>query len=157
NRGLILKDLLRFEQALESFDRALALNPRGEGWKNRVVALKVLGRLEEALINTDQAIAEDPGNGHAHCGRAAILFQLKRIAEAAESYDRAVALTPGWADFRVDRATCKMLAGDLAGAWADYESRWEATHFVSRRADLPFPQWKGDDLSGRSIVVYHEQ
>jgi len=50
-----------------------------------------------------------------------------------------------------------LLAGNLVEGWAEYESRWNAGDFHSPRSDLPFPHWKGEDLRGRSILVYVEQ
>jgi tetratricopeptide (TPR) repeat protein len=49
NRGLTLKELKRFEEALASYDRALTLRPDyGNALSNRGVALHELKRFEEA-------------------------------------------------------------------------------------------------------------
>jgi tetratricopeptide (TPR) repeat protein len=157
NRGLILKDQKRFAEALESFDQAIALSPTGPACANRGLALNALGRIEEALESAERAIALSPGYAKAHYGRANYLTQLKRINEALESHDRAIALDPALTDAYLARSVCKLLAGNFAEGWAEYEGRWNAGDFHSPRSDLPFPHWKGEDLQGRSILVYVEQ
>ncbi|WP_159788086.1 CHAT domain-containing protein [Sodalinema gerasimenkoae] len=82
-----------FEEALESFDRALALNPNlYQAWGNRGNALSKLGRYEEALESCDRALALNPKDDVAWLNRGAALGHLGRYEEALESYDRALAL-----------------------------------------------------------------
>ena len=61
NRGNTLQRLKRNEEALASFDRALALEPRYvEAHNNRGNALQGLKRYEEALASYDRALALRP-------------------------------------------------------------------------------------------------
>jgi tetratricopeptide (TPR) repeat protein len=60
-KGASLGELRRVEEALDCFDRALALNPRlAELWHNKGNALYKLGRVEEALDCFDRALALNP-------------------------------------------------------------------------------------------------
>ena len=57
----MLHDLKRFEDALASYDKAIALKPDyAEAYNNRGNALKDLKRFEEALASYDKAIALKP-------------------------------------------------------------------------------------------------
>ncbi len=75
NRGNALHELGREEEALASFDRALAVNPGNpETWKNRGITLRVLARFDDALASFDLRLALRPGDpelltyrGHALC------------------------------------------------------------------------------------------
>ena len=93
NRGVALKALGRLDEALASYDKALALRPDyAEAFNNRGVALKALGRLDEALASYDKALAVRPDYAEAFFNRGVALQELKRFAEALASYDKALAL-----------------------------------------------------------------
>ena len=95
----MLFQLKRYEEALEAFDRALALEPDNHVIHgNRGVVLGTLDCDVEALESLDKALAGDPNNIAALNGRGGVLIRLKRYDEAMASYDRALALDPDNAD-----------------------------------------------------------
>jgi tetratricopeptide (TPR) repeat protein len=99
DRGNSLKSLGRLEEALASYDRALALDSSFlPAWNNRGVILKEMNRLEEALSSYDRALALNPDLAIVLTNRANVANELGRIAEALSGYDRALALNPGEAD-----------------------------------------------------------
>ena len=103
NLGNGLRELRRFDEALESYDRAIALQPDfAEAWGNRGNALVELRRPRDALESYDRAIALKPGFAEAHSNRARALMDLTRAEEALAACDRAIALNPA-----------------LAGAWGN--------------------------------------
>ena len=58
NRGIALHELKRYEDALASFDRAIALDPDGDAAiAGRTRSLTALGRTREALESANRAIA----------------------------------------------------------------------------------------------------
>jgi tetratricopeptide (TPR) repeat protein len=97
--------LNRLEEALESHDRALALDPGPAiAHLNRGSALAGLNRFAEALECFDHAIARDQGSALAHSNRGNALHRLERFAEALESHDRAAGLAPDLAHVHVSRS-----------------------------------------------------
>jgi tetratricopeptide (TPR) repeat protein len=105
NRGFALQELKRYDDALASFDKAIALNSnQAEAYNNRGAVLQKLNRLADALASYDRAIALKPDYANAHHNRGSILKKLKRHDEALASFDRAIALNPGRADFHNNRA-----------------------------------------------------
>jgi hypothetical protein len=98
NRGLALQNLHRYQEALESFDRALIHQPRHvEAYNNRGTALQCMNRHIEAVVNFDQAIALRPDYADALNNRGNALDALDRPLEALESIDRALRLRPDFA------------------------------------------------------------
>jgi tetratricopeptide (TPR) repeat protein len=98
-RGNTLKSLGRFEEALASYDSALAFDSGFlPAWNNRGVILKKLNRLEQALVSYDRALALNPDLAIVLTNRANVANELGRVAEALSGYDRALALNPGEAD-----------------------------------------------------------
>jgi tetratricopeptide (TPR) repeat protein len=106
NRGNALQALSRYAQALESYDRALAIRPGDrQALNNRGVALHALNRDEEALASYDRALALRPDYAEAYNNRANALRALGREAEALASCERALAIRPDYPEALCNRAT----------------------------------------------------
>jgi tetratricopeptide (TPR) repeat protein len=117
NRGAILQMMKRYDDALASYDKAIALKPDyTNAWFNRGSALKQLNRFEEALASYDKAIALNPGHAEAHNNRGVLLQQMRRFDEAIASYDKAIAAKDDHAAAHNNRGTALMSKGDMAGA-----------------------------------------
>ncbi|HMF27440.1 MAG TPA: tetratricopeptide repeat protein, partial [Candidatus Cybelea sp.] len=89
----------RLEDALASYDRAVALAPdHADTLDNRGVVLAALMRLDEALASFDRAVALRPDHANAFNNRGKTLADLKRLPDAIASFDRAITLKPDYAD-----------------------------------------------------------
>ncbi len=94
----------RTAQALDSFDRALALKPDYlDAIVNRGNALSTLGRLQEALESFEAALVLNPRNSLVLFSHGNALCKLKRPSEALDSFDRALALNPELAGVHPNR------------------------------------------------------
>ena len=158
NRGNTLQELKRLDEALASYDRALAIKPDyAEALNNRGNSLQDLKRLNEALASYDRALAIKPDYAEAFNNRGNTLQELKRLDEALASYDRALAIKPDYADALNNRGITRLLSGHFQEGWVDYEWRWQTKDFSTRRPKLDAPDWQGEDIAGRSILVFTEQ
>jgi len=158
NRGNALLELDRAEEALASYDKAIAIRPDyARAYNNRGNALKDLDRLEEGLASHQRAIALDPDYAEAHYNRGNSLKALDRLDEAIESYDAAVKMAPGYERAYYNRGLARLSLGRFESGWQDYEYRWQATDIASKRVDSGAPDWAGEPLSGRHILVFAEQ
>jgi tetratricopeptide (TPR) repeat protein len=105
NLGLALAGLKRFDEALASFERALAArSDYAEALCHRGDTLRQLGRLDEALASYDQALAARPDFAAAFSDRGNVLKAMRRFADALASYDRALALRPDFSGALSNRA-----------------------------------------------------
>jgi tetratricopeptide (TPR) repeat protein len=115
--GLCLALIGRPEEALVSFDAALALNPRYvEALLNRAVLLNDMGRSDEA--RTAFEMAEQLGKAdetgfpvmvanrlaNAHASMASEYRAAGALDEAIAQFERALELRPGYADVRLAMA-----------------------------------------------------
>jgi tetratricopeptide (TPR) repeat protein len=99
NLGLVQTALERFDEAVRSCDRAIALAPDcAAAFNNRAAALISLRRYAEALESCDRAIALKPDYAEALSNRGFALTNLRRFAEALDSCERAIALRPDFAE-----------------------------------------------------------
>jgi tetratricopeptide (TPR) repeat protein len=122
NCGLSLGALNRFEQALQKYDRALAIHPDyAEALFNRGVVLQKLLRLDEAVKSYDRAVAARPDYAEALCNRGVVLQELGRFADALESYDRALAVRPNFAEALSNRGNALKAVNRLEDALQSYD------------------------------------
>ena len=93
NRGNALLAQRRYEEALISYDEALALHPNHvSALHGRGIALRNLRRPAEALMSHDRALAIRPNDAEGLFVRGNALVALKRHEEALISYDKALAI-----------------------------------------------------------------
>src|SRR5271165_55919 len=156
--GNALMRLDRTVEALASYDRAAQLVPnQAKVWKERGGALRLLDRLTDSLASYERALAVDPDYYEAHVGRGTALHDLRRLPEALASFDRALAIKPDDATTHLDRAMCRLLIGDLAGAWPDFEWRHDYEPDVRNRSRGLGARWDGTQpLAGKSILLWAE-
>jgi tetratricopeptide (TPR) repeat protein len=105
-RGLSLRRLNQFDQALEAFNAALALDPsHAEAHNARGIVLASLGRAEDALASFDRALKLKPDYAECSNNRGIVLQEFGRLDEALASFDEALALKPGNARVHNNRGT----------------------------------------------------
>ena len=113
--GNILNKLNRKEEALNSYDKAIELNPSdATAYYNRGNVLNDLNRKEEALNSYDKAIELNPSDATAYSNRGITLRQLNRKEEALSSYDKAIELNPSDATAYYNRGIVHLILGDLS-------------------------------------------
>ncbi|HTV90058.1 MAG TPA: tetratricopeptide repeat protein [Stellaceae bacterium] len=153
--AVIQLSLGRPQEALAACEMALSLRPDDPlTLSNRSVMLNLLGRHEEAVASCDVALSLQPDGAPTLQNRGIALSALKRFDAAMASYDRALEVQPEFAECRLSRASLLLLRGALSEGWREYESRrklatWAAPHFDG-------PEWQGDDVSGRRLLLYGE-
>jgi tetratricopeptide (TPR) repeat protein len=158
NRGNALRELGRGAEALEAFGRALALKPGyAEAYNNRGNAQLELNRPSAALADYDRALALKPDYADALVNRGSALRYLNRPDDAIESLDRAIALNPELAEAHWNRALTCLASGDFEQGWQGYEWRWRRNNAEMMPRDFAQPQWRGEDLRGRTILLHAEQ
>lgn len=88
HRGMDKVRRTEYEEALEIFDRVLAMNPQiSEAWNNKGVALFYLGRAEEAIACYNQSLTVDPENLDALRNKGLVLRSLGDLEGALQAYD----------------------------------------------------------------------
>lgn len=77
-------------------------------------------------------------------------------AAAIESYDTALAANPNNPGLWSDRALAILASGDWKRGWVANEARWG---MLAKSAAwyTGAPEWQGENLAGKSILVHHEQ
>jgi tetratricopeptide (TPR) repeat protein len=95
HKGETFLELKRYNDALESYNRAVELKPKyTEAWKGQATTLLELKRYQDALEAYDKAIQLQPSYLEAWNGRGKALDRLQRYEEAIASFDNALKIQP---------------------------------------------------------------
>jgi tetratricopeptide (TPR) repeat protein len=122
NRGAVLQELEQWEEALASYEQALALHPAFAAvYFNRGNALQSLQRLDEALASYNQAIAIQPDYHDAWLNRGNALVSLKQWDAALASYNRAIVVRADSAVAHANRGNVLKELNRLDEARASYD------------------------------------
>jgi tetratricopeptide (TPR) repeat protein len=157
NLGLALAALGRHDEALAQFEEALRLRPESAEIRcNLGNLLKEQGRPEDALAQYHAALAVRPNLREAHNNLGAALTQLGRPEEAVVSFREAVRLGPDVADPHHNLAVALLLSGRCAEGWRELEWRWDTVPPNSTRRRFGAPQWMGEDIAGRRLLIHAE-
>ncbi|QWT44963.1 tetratricopeptide repeat protein [Azospira inquinata] len=159
NLGIVLGEVGRHRAAEISFRNALTLLPGIAAIHNSFGRLLAdLERFPEAEAEYRQALALDPSLGPAHSNLGVLLACLNRDQAAETCFRQALALNPDHAQARFNYSYLLLRQGRWAEAWPLLEARLAPENRLGIHVpDLPFPQWRGEPLAGRSLVVWFEQ
>ncbi|MGY9105987.1 MAG: tetratricopeptide repeat protein, partial [Alphaproteobacteria bacterium] len=135
---------------------SVALKPDDAGMvSNLGNAQRAVGNLQAALEVHKRAIALDPERGQSHYNSAIVTRDVGNFEAAQAGFGKAIELGYAPAQLFWDRALCHLMAGELETGFADYHYRWRLPESPPLHTDIA--DWDGDDLKGRSLLVYAEQ
>jgi tetratricopeptide (TPR) repeat protein len=158
NLGNALQTLSRLDEAVAAYERALAVRPGyAEALNNLGNALQTLDRLDEAVARFDAALTARPDYAAALNNLGNALQALNRHEAAIPCHARARALQPERSAAQWNEALARLAIGDFAEGWRHYEARWDAEGTGQRRRQFAAPQWRGEALEGRTILLHAEQ
>lgn len=141
-RGNALAALGQFDDALASYDSALAISPDLAGaLNNRGNVLCKLRRYQEALPCYERALALKPGFIDASFNRALALQSLRRFEEACAIHERLSAVRPDYPKLFLHRSYTLRALNRLEEALASCERA-----LTVRPDDAPALVSKGDTL-----------
>jgi tetratricopeptide (TPR) repeat protein len=157
-RATALWKLGRYDEALAAADKVISLDAdEAEGHAVRGFILGDLLRRGEQLIAIETAIRLDPDNPRHHHSRAVALSEAGQAAEALAEYDEAVRLAPDDATVRYHRSLMQLYLGDFENGFAEHEWRLKKPDFTGAKYLKLAPQWTGEDVAGKRILVFAEQ
>ncbi|MGH8687901.1 MAG: tetratricopeptide repeat protein, partial [Burkholderiales bacterium] len=158
NLGSVLHMQGRLDDALAAYRRALDLDPSlPQANQNYASIVRDAGALERAAEEYRRAVLANPGDALALNDLGNTLRELGRHEESLEVFARALAIDPDLAQAHFSRSFVRLLCGDYAGGWKDYEWRWKIPAFNSPVRRFALPLWDGRPRPRGTILLHAEQ
>ncbi len=160
NLGILLWKQGRLADAADCLRRALALDPAmADAHGNLGIVQKELGQFGEAEDGYRRALELDPQSARMHSNLGLLYQETNRQQEAQQAFERALELQPDYALARYNLSLTRLAGEDYARGLPDLEARYDPASPDSpvKLPSLPFPQWRGEDLAGKALVVWPEQ
>jgi protein O-mannosyl-transferase len=122
NLGMLQQESGRLDDAIASYDRALALDPTAaDVHRNRGNALAAQGRVDAAIASFGTALRLDPSDARTHNSLGNTLAAAGRHDEAIGEYQSAIARDPRYADAHSNLANVLLMVGRRDEARSHYE------------------------------------
>ncbi|OPY28637.1 MAG: lipoprotein NlpI [Methanobacterium sp. PtaU1.Bin242] len=108
--GVTLGTLRRFEEAINSFKRALEIDPENDdAWNNKGTAFFNLSRYPEALESFNKALKINPENYSAWAGKGSVLRFLEDYKEAVRCLEKFIEVNAGNPSPQIEEAWAMIL------------------------------------------------
>lgn len=162
NLGLLLETLGRDDEAEQCHRTAIDLDAgHAEVFANLGSLLAKQRRDEEADACYQQALALAPDSPLIHTGLGVLQNNTWRSAEAERSFRRAIVLDPDYVLARLNLGFLLLQQGRFDEGWQHHENRYSPALPDQDKfpypINVPFPQWRGEPLTGKSLLVWPEQ
>ena len=126
-------------------------------WNNYGNLLMQMGDNGGAIRCFKEAIRIRPKEGIYWNNLAMSQTNLQMWGEALESFKKAEKDLKKRPDYHINIANVYFHSGDMENAWREYEWRHHPDHHNSIRYKHDIPWWKGESLSGKTILLTAEQ
>jgi Flp pilus assembly protein TadD len=154
--GIALHDMRHYANAVMAYEQALKLQPHFPiALNNMGNTLRYLGRIDESDAAFQKAIDQQPGYFNAYRNRGTLHAWTGRIDLAFKYYHQAMELQPEDAELHRNLGVIHLLQGNFDEGWREYRYRWKCREAIQHR--YAQPKWTGQDLKGKTILLYSEQ
>ncbi len=158
NIGKCYQELGHLDDAVNAFQTALTLNSNDHDAHFAIANVYAdRGQYDNAITHIKTAINIKPDWAQAYTNLGNYLTGIDCHDEALVFYDRALELDANNVNARANRGLTLLTLGRLEEGWSDYAAR--------AKSDAPFygtfennlPQWQGEDLAKKNVLVLGEQ
>ena len=156
NLGLTCYALGENELALRYINDP-ANNNFAEGLISRGAINRALGRYYESLRDFGLSIAYNPESSKSHYNYGNVLREFGRPELGLHFCRVGQVLEPNNSTAHMNEAISLLLAGELVAGWEKYEWRWNYEEQDGKKPQLNGPEWNGESLQNKTILVYSEQ
>lgn len=160
NLGHVLNDLGQVIEAEACQRRALAIKPDFAKAHNSLgIIQNDLCLLEEAEASFHLALKIKPDVASYHYNLGHNLSKQRRFEEAEACYRHAISIKQDCVQATFNLAILLLAVGRYTEAWPLYEARYKLIEKERSTwiPDIPYPQWRGETLTGKSLVIWPEQ
>jgi hypothetical protein len=156
-RGVELQRAQRFAEAAESYRRAAQTRLTSNLASNLGVCLGELGDWVGATHYLELAAGHQPANANFHRFLGSVYAEAGQADRAERAYRTALAAKPGDLSVELALAGLYLSLGRYAEGWPLLAARIPLHPDVVPPINLGYPEWRGEPLDGKSVLVWVEQ
>ena len=146
-------------EVLALLEETVAAEPNNaNAWINLGRVLPTDTDVTRPLEASRRALALAPHSALAANNYALACKEAQQWDEAERAARSACQYAPNDASARLNLSMMQLLRGNYAEGWHGHELRWQgASELAAGRPVFPKPEWRGEPLAGRTLLVWGEQ
>lgn len=147
------------DQIIALLNETVAAEPgNANAWINLAHLFPTDTDVARPLTASRRALALVPHSPLALNNYAMACKEAQQWDEAERAARGACQYAPNDASARLNLSMIQLLRGNYAEGWPGHELRWQgASELASGRPVFPKPEWRGEPLAGRTLLVWGEQ
>ena len=146
----------KFDEAIKAYKSYLADFPdKNMAYINLGMTYLNASKWKEAVDSLQDALKRESHNADAQNSLGQAWAGLHEWENAIDSYDKAILIDQQFAAAHVNRAMILLRQGKFKEGFETFEWRWKIPGLKS--LDCSQPQWKGENISDKTILVHTEQ
>jgi len=156
--GALLLDVGDQAGAITAFEHAVELDPRHPDANSNLGLLlfRDRGEYERGARHIERALELAPDNPSYLCNYTMVSMHRGELERTIDLCDRLLQRRPDMEEVRLNRGLAHLKLGRFDAGWHDYEARKSVRcNYLAR--DLEWPEWQGDALEDKAILIYGEQ
>lgn len=156
NYGILLNKIDKIDEAIEVFKKIVLIKKTHlKAYLNLGVLFFKKQEYSKAIECYNECLNIDPECADAHHNLGSLHEGNRDFLKAFECYTKALNFNKNHVQSRWNRALLNLREGNYTAGFSDFEVRLQKEEII--RNDLPFPEWKGEDLSKKTLFIYTEQ
>ncbi len=154
--GIAHFDQRNFEHSIQSYRKALKQQPHFPiAWNNLGNSLRMIGDLQESDRCLAKAMEQDPKYLSPYKNRGTLWVWAGDIDRGLRWYHEGLKLAPNDTELHRNLGVIYLLQQRYDEGWVEYRHRW--SFIGGGRPQYPFPVWQGEEVQGKTILLYPEQ
>jgi predicted O-linked N-acetylglucosamine transferase (SPINDLY family) len=160
NLGLIAHQVGKKDIAEKLVKKAIEINPNNYVYHSSLGFFsRKRGELEEAIKNYQIALSLNPEDAEAYYNIGVAYEHQYKFEQAITNYQKAISINYEYANAHHNLGLLLLSSGQFEQGWQHNEYRYHSTRKSTSVVvpSLKFPQWQGEPLANKSILIWYEQ
>lgn len=158
NIGAALFSLRRHADAEAVLRKGLQITPDEiHMLVNLACVVMAQARLDEALALFDRALELAPDNIDVIGAAVGLMHALESPKQAEALLERGINHPKNQHEFKFLLASVKLALAKFDEGWDLYRYRWQSRLFKDKRPAYDVPEWRGESLEGKGLLIMIEQ
>jgi len=145
-----------FKQAIKMYRQILSHSPKHKVTHHQLgICLVDAKRWKEAIEQLQLVIENQTDNVEAMNSLAVAYQELLDYKKSMQWFEQAIDIDKQFALGHYNRSMLLLKSGHYKEGFKEYEWRWQTPQHIPFQCDKP--QWKGEDISDKRILIHSEQ